>query len=106
MAPEAQAWFAQGIALHTAAVELKERKDPQSDSFLIKAADRLGAALGDADPLLVPVLSGLAQVHERGGRAADARVAANRGLQILATHPDPEAQSQLQAVLTRLDSAA
>jgi Zn-dependent protease with chaperone function len=106
MAPEAQAWFAEGLALHAAAAELEERKDPESDSFLIKAADRLGAALGDADPLLVPVLSGIARVHERNGRATDARIAANRGLQILASHPDAEARSQLQAVLTRLDSAA
>jgi Zn-dependent protease with chaperone function len=106
MAPEAQLWFAEGIALHAAALELAERKDPESDSLLIKATDRLRAALGDKDPLLVPALSRLAQVHEQGGRAADARAAAQRGLDILAAHPDPDAQNELQAVLARLNNAA
>lgn len=72
MAPEAQVWFAEGLALHVASIELAERSDPESDSLLIKATDRLRAALGDNDPLLVPALSRLAQSHERGGRAADA----------------------------------
>ena len=53
MAPEAQAWFAEGIALHTAAAELEQRKDPESDSLLIKAADRLRAALGEEGRILV-----------------------------------------------------
>jgi len=66
----------------------------------------LRTALGDHDPLLVPVLATLAQAHERGGRAADARSAAKLGLQILASHPDPEAKYRLQAVLTRLENAA
>ena len=106
MAPEAQLWFAEGVALHAAAIELAEGNDPESDSLFIKAMDRLRAALGDSDPLLVPALSSLAKSHERGRRAADARAAAQRGLDILAAHPDPGTQNELQAVLARLDKAA
>jgi hypothetical protein len=64
------------------------------------------AVLGDNDPLLVPVLAMVAQAHERGGRGADARVAVKLGLEILASHPDAQAQNELQAVLTRLGNAA
>jgi hypothetical protein len=72
----------------------------------MKATDRLRAALGDRDPLLVPLLSKVAQAHERVGRAADAKEAVQQGLEILAMHPDPQAQSELRAVLGRLEKAA
>jgi Zn-dependent protease with chaperone function/Flp pilus assembly protein TadD len=56
MEPEAQLWFAEGLALHAASQELAEAKDPEANGLLMKATDRLRAALGEGDPLLQSLL--------------------------------------------------
>jgi Zn-dependent protease with chaperone function len=105
MAPEAQLWFAEGLALNEASEELARRRHPEANSYLQQAASKLRAALGDKDPMLVPLLSRLAQAHARDGKPEDARAAAEDGLGILELHPDPSAQAALRAVLSKLDAA-
>lgn len=106
LAPGAQLCFAQGVALHAAANELAERKDPLSDGLYLRAAEQLRAALGEQDALLVPALASAARVHEKDGRVADARLAAEQGLKILSAHPDQPMQKQLEGLLSRLGKAA
>jgi len=105
MAPEAQLWFAEGVALHAAAIELAEGNDPESDSLFIKAMDRLRAALGTAThcsspPCRVWRRRTSGAPRRRRPRGGPARAA------ILAPHPDPGTQNELRAVLARLDKAA
>jgi Zn-dependent protease with chaperone function/Tfp pilus assembly protein PilF len=106
MAPEAQIWFAEGLALHSASVERQQAKDPESRALLVKAIDRLRAALGDKNPTLVPLLLQLAQEHEKEGNSDAARAALREGLEILTVHPNEEAQRALQTFLARLEKAA
>ena len=106
MEPEAQLRFAEGIALRDDALRLQEQSDASGDAMIAHAVERLQAALGETDPLLVFALQDLAQTQTRLGRATEASATLQRALGILAEHPQEDQERSVRGLLAKLPKAA
>jgi len=105
MDPGAQVLFAEGLALHDAALALQGLKDPEGDAMLASAVERFEAALGPNDPILVVALKNLAVTQRRLGRKEEAMATLDRALRILVEHPDDAAERDLRAMKNDLAAA-
>jgi len=105
MDPGAQVLFAEGLALHDAALALQGLKDPEGDAMLASAVERFEAALGPDDPILVVALKNLAVTQRRLGRKDEAMATLDRALAILVEHPDVDAERDLRGMMKELAAA-
>jgi Zn-dependent protease with chaperone function len=106
MDADAQTLFAEGLALHDDAVRLQEQSDPTGDAMIAHAVERLQAALGEKDPLLVGALQTLARTQSRLGRRTDASATLQLALGILAEHPHAEEEESVRGLLKKISRAA
>jgi Zn-dependent protease with chaperone function len=101
----AQVLFAEGLELHDSALALQELDDPASDGLFASSVERLEAALGAKDPLLVAALENLARSQQRLGRKAEAQATLNRAVGIVAEHPDVAEERALRELMKELAAA-
>ena len=104
MDPAAQALFAAGFAQHVDALELQEAGDAEGDGLLVASVERLSAALGPDEMLLVPALQTLARTQQRLGRGSEAQASVQRAQAILAAQPNKHEaeEKELAALLEQL----
>src|SRR6185436_11136402 len=70
--PEDEATLGAALSLHSAALELRERREPVAEDVLRDAVERLEQAAGAGSPVLVEPLVELYRSHARKGDRAKA----------------------------------
>jgi Zn-dependent protease with chaperone function/Tfp pilus assembly protein PilF len=98
----AQEILAAALSLHEAALALQEKKDPEGDVLLVSALERMEAAVGPSDPLLVVPLKNLYHSHLRLGRKDEAHAALQRALGL---SQDAESKQELEQLISQLRAA-
>jgi Zn-dependent protease with chaperone function/Tfp pilus assembly protein PilF len=102
MEGSAQEILAAAVSLHDAALALQEKKDPEGDALLVSALERMEAAVGPSDPLLVVPLKNLYHSHLRLGRKDEAQAALQRALGL---SQDAESKRELEQLISQLRAA-
>jgi Zn-dependent protease with chaperone function/Tfp pilus assembly protein PilF len=95
----AQEILAAAVSLHEAALALQEKKDPEGDALLVSALERMEAAVGPSDPLLVVPLKNLYHSHLRLGRKDEAHAALQRALGL---SQDAQSKQELEQLISQL----
>jgi hypothetical protein len=98
----AQEILAAAVSLHEAALALQEKKDPEGDALLVSALERMEAAVGPSDPLLVVPLKNLYHSHLRLGRKDEAHAALQRALGL---SQDAQSKQELEQLISQLRAA-
>ncbi|HEY8209948.1 MAG TPA: M48 family metalloprotease [Myxococcaceae bacterium] len=106
-ADEDETALAAAISLHSAALELRERREPGSEDVLRDAVERLEQVAGDRDPVLVEPLLELSRTHARKGDRARAERALERALRILEAEGtgSGERAGEIREMLKSLEAA-
>jgi len=104
---EDEAALAAAISLHTAALELRERREPGAEALLRDAVERLERAAGAGDPVLVEPLLELSRSHARKGERAKAERTLERALRILEARGTGEGEraGEIREMLKSLEAA-
>jgi len=103
MEPVAQETLAAGISLFDSALGLQGRGDAEGDALVGPALERIEAALGPEDPILVEPLKNLSRAHLRLGRKPEAEAALVRAI---ALAKDPDQLGELNRMLGQIRAAA
>lgn len=105
--PQDEADLGAALSLHSAALELRERREPGAEDVLSDAVERLERAAGAVDPVLVEPLLELSRSHARKGDRAKAERALARALHILEAGGTGEGEraGEIREMLKSLEAA-
>jgi hypothetical protein len=106
-APGDETALAAALSLHSAALELRERREPGAEDVLRDAVERLERAAGAGDPVLVEPLLDLSRSHASKGERAKAERTLERALRILESRGTgaQERAGEVREMLRSLEAA-